>query len=195
MRALFLLLTTFGSPPVTSHPVETPPSAQSPLSLLLASVRPADGGLYIFGGSTISREPAGDQGGIGWKSADGSTVEVASNGATYRRPIWETDVYRLFVSAGTDLGIRQEYYLGHHFVAQFDVGLGTSSLDVVWYLTEYDTLSFSLDPLRGRLGWRWNTIPERLMEADSSNDWKGIYEFLSKLPHSARNLYEYHHSG
>ncbi len=165
MRALFLLLTLVGPSAAVSQPVTTPAPPHSVIPIVLTPTRPEDGGLYCFGGSPINSWSV-DIAGIGWKSPDRSAVEVGSGGATCRRPLWETEVYRLSAFAGTDLGTRQEYYLGNNGVAELDLGLRTSRLSVVWYLTEYVTLSLSVDPLRGRWGLHWSQAPLPLTVVD-----------------------------
>ena len=143
MHALILLLSLVAPPPDLL------------LSLPIGTTRSEDGGLYAFGGSQIGAG-AGGWSGNGWRFANGSSVDVASNGATYRHAAWETDVYRLSIFAGTDFGARQEWYLVHGLVATSDLGWGTSTAGVMWYPMEFVSISFGLDPLRGRLGWGWS---------------------------------------
>ena len=150
MHSLVLLLAMVASPPTASQS-----------ATLIGSTHPQDCGLYSFSGSLIGLG-IGDWFGSGWQFANGDTVEVACNGGTYSRLHYETEVYRLSFFAGTRLGVRQEYYLGHGVVAAFDCGLGTSTASVVWFPTEYMTLSFNMDLLRGQLGCQWTLLPYQL---------------------------------
>ena len=130
-----------------------PPTDPQP-TIPIGSTRPEDGGLYFYGGSLIGSRTRNWLG-CGWTFANGCSIEVASNGATYRRPYFETEVYRFSVFAGTDLGVRQERYLGYGLVSALDLGLGTSTFSLVWFPTDFMSFSFDLDPLRCQFAWGW----------------------------------------
>ena len=68
---------------------------------------------------------------VGWKFADGSTVEAAWKGGwllglTWQRPIWETEDQRVSWLASSEEGQRSlwEYYLGHRVAAVLEGSKG-----------------------------------------------------------------------
>ena len=135
--------------------VAPPTETNSPLPI--GSNRPETGGLHVVGGSSVGTGAASSWG-YGWEFADGSLIEIASNGTTYRRAYFETETYRIMLFAGSSLGACQEWYLGKGLVASLDLGIGANTAALIWYPTESFRLSLQLDPLRGRLGWGWRLI-------------------------------------
>jgi hypothetical protein len=154
MRAVVLLLAFVAPAPVVAQGAEGYAPADPPLPL--GTTHPEMGGPYFFGDGLLG--PGYSVGG-GWKFADGSALELASNrGPVYCRPIYDTECYRCSVFAGTHFGARQEYYLGHGFAAWSELGTGATNAGILWYPSEYFSVSFGFDLLRGRFGWGWGLI-------------------------------------
>src|SRR4051794_36833735 len=74
-----LLLALVAPPPAVTPPAKTPPLADLHPPIALGSTRPDDSGPYFFADSLLG-PGTGVWPGSGWKFADGSVLEVASDG-------------------------------------------------------------------------------------------------------------------